>query len=35
MLGMYLLLLIVTLGYSMFTQLISFITMVINELRLR
>lgn len=35
LLGMYLLLLIVTLGYSMFTQLISFITMVINELRLR
>ena len=35
LLGMYLVMLIVTIGYSMFTQLISFIGMIINELRLR
>jgi len=34
-LGMYLLLLIMTIAYSMFTQLISFIGMIYNELRLR
>lgn len=34
-LGMYLVLLFVTIGYSMFTQLISFISMIGNELRLR
>lgn len=35
LLGMYLLLLIITIGYSMFTQLVSFITMIYNEIRLK
>lgn len=35
LLFMYLLLLIITVGYSMFTQLIGFITMLFNEIRLR
>lgn len=34
-LGMYLVMLIITIGYSMFTQLLSFITMVYNEIRLK
>ncbi|MHB1454059.1 MAG: YIP1 family protein [Saccharofermentanales bacterium] len=35
LLGVYLVLLFLTIGYSMFTQLISFISMIYNELRLR
>ncbi len=34
-LGMYLLVLIITLGYSLFTQLLSFIGTVYNEIRLK
>ena len=35
LLGVYLVLLFLTIGYSMFTQLLSFVGMVYNELRLR